>query len=403
MKIKLFLLCLLGLVLSGQQAFGQKTPKSPKKALTAVLRPPKGKIASLTSGLTDKQLEKMILNLQRKNAALERQLAAQKAAQQKAYSAARKAVFRALGPKAQATTLSGTLFKTTYNGQEEIFGVVPMHVLRNEEHMVGSLSYKFTAGVLMDTTMRFIPAWVVQLSSSKTGDVALVKFRKQDEKFLSPLALHTQELTFPQQAYAQGFANNLLARQSFELIGTTSAGILTAQLPATRRGERAGFCGSPVVGENAQLYGVHIGSEYVADSPDEDAFFSAFQLNRPDVQDGDIGYVAPASFLQHLVAAYHQPKLKPIPVRVAGQEIAHLAVNEYISQIQLLDENYNVVWFKETDYKVSFSAVETVLRLFKNAAYIKLEIGRTHWAKDEQGWHIENTPAVSSGIYPLAK
>lgn len=400
MKRTLLLLCLLGLAFPGQVVFGQKTPKSPK-ALQAVLRPTKGKIASLSAGMSDKQLEQMILKLQRENAKLERQIAQQKATQEKVYSAARKAVFRALGPQQDAMTLSGTLFKTTYNGQEEIFGVVPMHVLRNEDHVPGTLSYKFTAGVFTDTTIKFIPAWVVQISSDKTGDVALVKFRKEDEKLLSPLALSTKEPSFPQQAYAQGFARNLLARQTFQLMGTTSTGLLTAQIPAAYEGDRAGFCGSPVVNEQGTLSGIHVGSRYGAADPAQEAFFNAFRLNAPNVQEGDIGYVTPASFVQNLVTAYHESHAKPMVVRLAGHEITRLAINEYISRMELLDKDHRQLWSKNTDFKVSLSAVETVLRLRNDVRYIKLEIGRTHWAKDEKGWRIENTPGVSSVLYTL--
>ncbi len=400
MKRSLFWLCLLCLAWPGQQAFGQKTPKS-TKALTIALRPTQGPFASLTAGLSDKQLNQMILKLQRENAALERQIAQQKAAQEKAYSVARKAVFRALGPQQDAMTLSGTLVKTSYNGQEEIYGVVPMHVLRNEDHVPGTLSYKFTAGVFTDTTVKFIPAWVVQLSSSKTGDVALVKFRKEDEKLLSPLALNMQEPTFPQQAYAQGFARNLLARQTFQLIGTTTTGLLTAQIPAAYEGDRAGFCGSPVVNEQGTLNGIHVGSRYACADPATEAFFNAFRLNAPNVPEGDIGYVTPASFVQNLVTAYHEPNAKPIVVRLAGHEIARLAINEYVSRIELLGNDHQQLWTKDTDFKVSFSAAEAVLRLRNDIRYIKLAIGRTHWVKDEKGWRIENTPAVSSVVYTL--
>ena len=400
MKKSIFWLCLLCLTLPGQLAFGQKTPK-PTKALKVALRPSQGPLASLTAELSDKQLNQLIVKLQRENAALERQIAAQQAAQEKAYSLARKAVFRALGPQLDAMTLSGTLFKTSYNGQEEIFGVVPMHVLRNEDHVPGTLSYKFTAGVFTDTTIKFIPAWVVQLSSSKTGDVALVKFRKQDEKLLSPLALNTQELTFPQQAYAQGFARNLLTRQTFQLMGTTSTGLLTAQIPAAYEGDRAGFCGSPVVNEQGTLQGIHVGSSYVPADPATEAFFNAFRLNVPKVPQGDIGYVVPASFVQNLVTAYHEPKSKPMVVRLAGHEITRLAINEYVARIELLDKDHRQLWTKNTNFKVSFSAVETILRLRNDIRYIKLEIGRTHWTKDDKGWHVQNTPGVSSVLYTL--
>ncbi|MBR2082543.1 MAG: hypothetical protein IJ876_06025 [Elusimicrobiaceae bacterium] len=372
-------------------------------AKSAVLRPPKGTIASITAGLTDKQLEQVILKLQQQNAALERQIALQQTLSSQSYQAAHKALFRALASDHSTTSLSGTLFKTTYNGQEEVFGVVPMHVLRQENSDSGYLPRQFTAGIFTGHTVTFIPAQVVQLSSSKTADVALVKFREEDQALLEPLTLHTQPLQFPQQAYAQGFARNLVTHQAFQLIGTTSTGVLTAQIPAAYEGERAGFCGSPVVGEDQQLLGIHIGSRYVENFPQEDTFFSAFQLNRPQITQGDIGYMAPASFLEQLVDTYHHPDLRPVEVVLGGQTITHLAVNEYVSRIELLGKASQVLWSKDTNLKVSWSAANAVLRLRSDIAYIKLYIGRTHAVSDNTDWFVKDQDAVRTVLYPYFK
>lgn len=404
-KLLTSILCLVCLLGPGQMSFGQKSPKSISKLTKRIVENPQaGNITRLTQHMSTGQLESVLANLQRENAALERQIARQQVLQQEVFAASKPAVFRTFSPgNASRQSLSGTIFKTRYNGQEEVYGLVPMHVLRGEDLVAGMISYKFTAGVQTPQGIKMIPAWVVQLSSSKTADVALVKFRKEDEALLSPVELSLQEPQFPQQVFSQGFARGILAQQSFQLTGKTSAGILTAQIPAAYQGDRAGLCGSPVVDEHTRLTGIHVGSEYVANAPQEDALLSAFRLNRPSAGEGDIGFVAPASFIQGLVQAYHDPHAKPQEVRLFGREVTRLAVNEYISRIEVLDEQENVVWFKETDYKTSFSALETVLRLLPGAVYVRLYVGRSHWQKKDHQWYVENTDDISSLLYTLPK
>ena len=358
--------------------------------------------AQLTKNLTDRQLSTLLTKMEQQNAALERQIAAQQKLQANVLSQSRASVFRVIPSKNPTQhSLSGSLFKTTYQGQEEIYGAVPMHILRDAAVEAGMISYKFTAAVQTPQGIQAIPAWVVQLSSSTTGDLALVKFRKEDEPLLSALPLSTQANTFPQQVYSVGYARSILTEQAFQLVGTTSGGILTAQIPAAYHGERAGYCGSPIVNEQSQLAGVHIGSEYLSEQNSVDELRNAFRLHRPKVKKGDVGYVAPASFLQELVNAYHKPSSKPLAVRLGGYEITHLSINEYVSEIELLDKDLKQLWHKQIDYKVSYSAAEVALRFQPQVAYVRVHIGRSHWVKNEKGWYVENTPNMSSVLYPL--
>lgn len=395
-------LCILlaGLLVAGPSAYAQKKVNYQSLIKSIVASP--ARTAQLTSGLTDRQLSTLLTKMEQQNAALERQIATQQELQQNVLSQSRASVFRVIPPNNQTQhSLSGSLFKTTYQGQEEIYGAVPMHILRDQDFEPGMLSYKFTAAVQTPQGTQAIPAWVVQLSSSVTGDVALVKFRKEDEPLLTALPLSTQANTFPQQVYSVGYARSILTEQAFQLVGTTSSGILTAQIPAAYKGERSGYCGSPILNEQAQLAGVHIGSEYLSEQNSVDELRNAFRLHHPEVEKGDVGYVAPASFLQEMVNAYHKSSSKPITVRLGGYEITHLAVNEYVSEIELLDKDQNQLWHKHMDYKVSYSAAEAALRFQPKAVYVRVHIGKSHWVKNKKGWYVEDTPNVSSVLYPL--
>ncbi|MBO5911261.1 MAG: hypothetical protein J6Q05_03605, partial [Elusimicrobiaceae bacterium] len=140
--------------------------------------------------LTDRQLTQLISCLKREKTRLTQHTQQERLRQARIFETSRLAVFRVLSQQQNGLhSLSGTLFKTQYAGEPEVFGVIPMHVLQNKDHISGSISKQFTVSVQTAQGVQMIPAEVVQLSSSKTGDLALIKFRAQDEALLSPLSL----------------------------------------------------------------------------------------------------------------------------------------------------------------------------------------------------------------------
>ena len=96
-----------------------------------------------------------------------------------------KGIFRAY-PKDQLTThaYSGFVFKT----EGEIFGVVASHAI-SPDYTESELGPFFTARFLIDGQMVDIPAEIVQVSAPSMLDVALVKFRPEDEKLFYPFTL----------------------------------------------------------------------------------------------------------------------------------------------------------------------------------------------------------------------
>lgn len=395
--------CLLGV---SSFAYAQKTPREIVRALlkTPAGTPISAELRQSLSQLSPKQLSTVTAQLQRANAKLAQSNKKTRQFQQDLFSSTRAAIFRALptatGPR---NSYTGTLFEVENNGKQEIFGVIPMHALKAPDQTAGLLSYKFTAVVDVDGAPQRIPARVVQLSSSKTADVALVKFEEKDSALLSPLKLAPNApVTSGTRLYTQGYACNLPARALVTVTGTTSTGLLTTAIPAAHEGERLGFCGSALVNEAHELMGIHVGSMYVHDTQ-ESTFFNAFQLEKPHI--GDTGYMAPVSFLYQLTQSYLHPGKAVIPVQVRGQEITRLRVNEYISRIELLDEHHQTIWQKDTDIKMSLRPVEQALLLFPQTRWIRLHVGRTHWQKNENGWYVADDKSlyrvVVSGVPEL--
>ena len=262
----------------------------------------------------------------------------------------------------QANFISGTVFKTTYDGQEEIFGVIPMHALGNAFTWQETVGASFTADLFDPTTRRFIsvPAEIVQISTPEFLDAALVKFRPQDEKLLHPLSLNTQMPTWHSVVSSQGFA----ARQAVYIpqrrVIKTEPFTLQTTIPFPRD-QRRGLCGGPVVDQDGRLVGIHNGSSYIGEN---EAY--------------DKGYVTPAWILERLVQAYKNEGKAKIPLRINDVTLIELNVDEYISNVVLRGSDESVVEFYTVDYKFSYQHLEQMLEEHY-ARYIDFTVQQVRW------------------------
>lgn len=365
---------LLVVLLATPYAYGQKMPGRWMQSLQAAKNSPK-------------QLQQVLTYIQQENLRLRIQNEQTRTFQTQLFQTVRPAVFRALPPKEQgaASTYTGTVFQTEYNGQPEIYGAIAMHTLKDTPHIKGLLSYKFTALVETEGRFKTIPAWVVQLSSSKMGDVALVKFRAEDQALLTPLLLAQEEPAADQPVYVAGYARNLFTRQALRADGHTSTGLLRTRIAAAQEGDRAGFCGSPLVNSQAELTAIHIGGTYQHLSSQAAVTDEGLPRNP-----GDTGYAVPAHFLRSLVEAYHAPDKPVWPVVLHGVEITRLSSQEYIARTELLDANQHLLWQADTDVKMTLRPLETALSSFKEAKFIRLVIGKTHWQNENREWVVTN-------------
>ena len=268
-----------------------------------------------------------------------------------------KSIFRAypLG-ETDAHAMSGFIFKTTYQGKEEIFGAIAQHAMVLGSGGGGDVEKYFTARVMQNDQVVDIPAEVVQMSSPTLSDVALVKFRPEDEPLLTPLSLAEQEPGQDEPLTFVGFGIEKLTFLTDSPLLEKSP--ISLRFPVTGE-EWPGLCGSPVLNNAGEVVGTMTGIR-------QNAPFSY------------TGFATRNSYLRSLVAAYHKDvQNAAFPLILGGEKITDLQSDEFVYQIILKDENRNTLLRKVINTKFSYSAIQ---KLLPSARYVELYISKVWWS-----------------------
>lgn len=271
-----------------------------------------------------------------------------------------KSVFRAL-PKGQedAHAHSGFVFKTTYQGKEEIFGVIAQHAVPIKNGH-GKLGETFTARVLKDGKETDIPAEIVQMSAPTLPDIALVKFRPEDEALLTPLTLSPQDPRPGAHLQLVGFATEQLTFMSN--IPLLENSLISLRFPMVGDPDiLPGLCGSPLLNSAGEVVGTVTGA-----------------VRRKIAPTFHTGYATRNLYLQTLVAAYHGDTANAtFPFILDGKKIVDLRPEEFISHVTLKDEKGKTVFSKSIEKKFPYSAIAEHL---PNAQYLELYIEKVWWS-----------------------
>ncbi len=259
----------------------------------------------------------------------------------------------------EADTSNGfsvTVFKTNYQGMEEIFGVMASHALASNPAMLSSsIKKNFQVEVkLADGTTQLVSAQVVQSAPQSMLDLSLVKFDKQAENLLVPLELANTSLetekVFASIGYKQGRAvvvDRIVKDFSFLSIRTNNP----------IEGNQNGFCGSPLLTDNNRIAAIHTG--YV----------------------GDISYGAQVQHIQTLLNAYHNAGNATYFLTINGQNLAQLDVDEYITSISLYDTENKRLFLHNYNDKFSQSVLTNALKENPQAQYLLINTRKAQWVQ----------------------
>lgn len=255
---------------------------------------------------------------------------------------------------------SGTIFQLEYEGKTEVYGVVSAHaVAQNKQEL--KLGRHFTADVYVKGKFVSVPVEIVQAGSSSMVDVALVKFPAWVEPLLKPLKISSQEVAFNQVLQTQGFVDQQAVFIPQRHVRRITPLAIQTSMPLARE-HRAGLCGSPVVTEDGQLAGVHMGSSY--------GRFS---------QEDDIGYIVPVRGLKQLVLAYHHDVRAIVPFEVNGTALFNMEVDEYITEVVLFKRDGSEAYRYEVNRKFSYRRLNELLEIFRPQE-IEITVQRSDWS-----------------------
>lgn len=267
----------------------------------------------------------------------------------------------------RANSFSGTVFKIEdKEGKPEIYGVIAAHAIAGSETS-RSLKKDFIADVYNGKEFVSIPAKIVQLGAPGFLDMALVKFRPEDEKLFTSLSISDNKPTWADMFQTQGFS--LLNPVHFEhrvFMGDTPFAVRT-NMPWPRD-ERPGLCGAAVLNNSNKLVGIHTGSSYA-----------------PHSEQDDFGFLTPARFLTNLVEAYHHQGIGKFPIQFNGQRIIELNVDEYITKIYFLGEDKKPKTMVEFPGKFSYRKFSDAMETFSHA-YVVFLVDHVFW--DQKGSYL---------------
>lgn len=254
-------------------------------------------------------------------------------------------------------TLSGTVFKIQYQGQEEIYGVIASHAIATKRTDVCDVNQTFRAEVYTEAGVALIPAQVVQVGAYGMLDISLVKFLAEDEALFEPLEISPETPALSENIRTQGFVRGRAYYQGKRHVASLSALTLRSFMP-DQQTNRLGLCGGAWINEKGQLVGIHTGS--------------SMGWNQ------DVGYATRAEFLAVLVEAYHNGGNAFYPLKLNGHEIIRLRPDEYISDVTLLDGDGAQISRYVFSHKFSFEDMEDALARF-SPRYIELTVRRVRW------------------------
>ncbi len=265
----------------------------------------------------------------------------------------------------EAEGKSGGFSVTAVEVNGEIFGVVASHVLPESYYTLrSSLQRKFHVQVTQaDGTQQLLAAEVVQISPRSMLDMSLVKFSPQAEQFVIPLQLASTPAQVEEELLSPGFAATVAQIETRKVLRRSFLSVRTEQ---NLKGERQGFCGSPLLDINGQVKAIHTGTKVAKDG-------------------SEVSYGGHARFINLLAQAYHANGQAEYDLEINGHAIARLNVDEYISAVYLYDANGKRILQKNLEDKFSESFVQQALRDNPHTAYIQLTSRKAQWETDQDG------------------
>lgn len=239
-----------------------------------------------------------------------------------------------------------------YKGKRYVWGVTASH-------------YGYRRPAVPIKRFTYEPAPFVAQGHPRGNDVSIFRIPESVAGQFEPLKLAPHSPEVGEGLFSLSFFDNAFQYTPGRKVLTTTPLRFTTTVNADLEIAREGECGSPLINKNGEVAGMVVGASYRR----------------------QIGYAVPVEQIRQLLRAYHEHNSYSIPLRLYGEEIFHLDINEAITRIAIKYKDGTLL--EHTTFHreglVDYEHLENLTDL-SNAQEISLTIDRKPFQTPNEGF-----------------
>lgn len=233
-------------------------------------------------------------------------------------------------PESQQPVATAFIFKTTYNGKEEVWGATAAHIAKG-------MGKKLTLIFYNGDTKIIVPAEVVQYGPNMISDLALLKLPEKLPAEIVPLPLAQIPSTRGEAFISGGYSGHHFVYTGKQHLQKDNSRFLRTDFSVPLK-HRAGLCGAPLLNAQGEVTGIHCGS----------------------VWGGDIAYAANTGVLDYLLKAQHEGSAD-IPLVAGPLRLGFLKTTEHIHSVEALNARQQTIGRYDTENRLTQSTMLALL------------------------------------------
>lgn len=235
-------------------------------------------------------------------------------------------------PEKQQPSATAFVFKTHYNGKEEVWGATAAHIAKG---MGNRLSLVFYNG----SKCIDVPAEVVQYGPNMISDLALLKLPENLPPEIVPLPLSDAPAKTGEAFIAGGYSNHRFIYTGKQHLQKDNSRFLRTDFFVPLK-NRAGLCGSPLINAQGEVAGILCGS----------------------IWEADVAFAANTNVLSYLLEAQHKGSAD-IPLVAGSIKLGDIKTTEHIHSVEALNAQRQTIGKYDTQNRLPQSTMLALLKL----------------------------------------
>lgn len=235
-------------------------------------------------------------------------------------------------PEKQQPSATAFVFKTHYNGKEEVWGATAAHIAKGMGQQLTLVFYEGDKKIVL-------PAEVVQYGPNMISDLALLKLPENLPPDIVPLPLSDAPAKTGEAFIAGGYSNHRFIYTGKQHLQKDNSRFLRTDFFVPLK-NRAGLCGSPLINAQGEVAGILCGS----------------------IWEADVAFAANTNVLSYLLEAQHKGSAD-IPLVAGSIKLGDIKTTEHIHSVEALNAQRQTIGKYDTQNRLPQSTMLALLKL----------------------------------------